>query len=239
MTALSKPLPFGINRRNWPYFLLGLVVVLALLAPIDHVVSVTAHAWPEPFAGFFATITELGLSDWILIPSLALFVVCMALALISRREQSKAALFHAARMWAFVFIGVGLPGLVANIAKRLIGRARPVVYDGNGTLAFQSIFNDWQFQSFPSGHSTTIFAFAMVVSFLWPKLFWPAIVVAVLVGVSRLAVGMHYPTDVVAGAVLGTMGAYLVRLYFARRGWVFARAADGSVERRKFALQAG
>jgi undecaprenyl-diphosphatase len=79
----------------------------------------------------------------------------------------------------------------------------------------------------------------MVVSFLWPKLFWPAIVVAVLVGVSRLAVGMHYPTDVVAGAVLGTMGAYLVRLYFARRGWVFARAADGSVERRKFALQAG
>jgi len=231
MMDFRNPLPLGLNRKNWPLFALGLLAVLAVLLPFDRMASDAATAWPEPFAGFFDAITNLGLSDWILIPSLVFCLVSAVLALLMRQERAKTLWRRMIGIWGFVFLGVGAPGLTVNIVKRLIGRGRPVVFDGNGTLAFHSVVNDWQFQSFPSGHSTTIFAFAFVVGFLWPRAFWPAMALAVLVGISRVAVGMHYPTDVVAGAVLGTMGAYLVRYVFARRGWVFTIAPDGAIVR--------
>jgi undecaprenyl-diphosphatase len=57
--------------------------------------------------------------------------------------------------------------------------------------------------SFPSSHATTAFAGAVVLSFLLPRL-WPLFVAAAtLVAFSRLYVGVHYPTDVVAGAAIG------------------------------------
>jgi membrane-associated phospholipid phosphatase len=50
-----------------------------------------------------------------------------------------------------------------------------------------------------------------------------------VVAMSRVPVGMHYPTDVFAGIVVGMLGAYLVRNFFAHRGWLFTRTPDGLV----------
>ncbi|QEE20808.1 phosphatase PAP2 family protein [Youhaiella tibetensis] len=233
MTDLSKPLPLGLNRRNWPYFAVAFVALIAFLAPLDHLVSESLQAWPQPYAGVFAGLTGLGLSEWVLVPSLALFIIFGAMSLALRERPQKLAARQMAGLWAFVFAGVALPGLATNILKRIIGRARPVVFDENGPLAFHNFTADWQFQSFPSGHSTTIFAFAFVVGFLWPRLFWPAIVLALAVGVSRVVVGMHYPTDVLGGMVMGTLGAYAVRYFFARRRWVFTIAENGAIAPRR------
>ena len=52
---------------------------------------------------------------------------------------------------------------------------------------------------------------------------------AVLVALSRIVVGAHYPTDVLGGALVGTLGAYFVRNLFAWRRWVFASQPDGTV----------
>jgi undecaprenyl-diphosphatase len=234
MTDLSKPLPFGLSRRNWPILAAVVVVIIALAAPADRLLSAFAQGWPQPFAGLFARVTNLGLSDWILIPALVLLLISGGLALLLRRGPPlpRLALLQMTSIWAFVFVGVGLPGLLTAIAKRLIGRSRPVVFDSDGAYAFHLLSLDWRFESFPSGHTTTSFAFAMVVAFLRPNWFWPAIVIAALVGVSRLAVGMHYGTDVIGGAVLGVLGAYLVRLFFASRGWGFQRLPDGRIEMR-------
>lgn len=64
--------------------------------------------------------------------------------------------------------------------------------------------------SFPSGHTATAFAFATGVGRVLPQAAVPLHAVAALVGYSRVHTGVHYPGDVVAGAVSGTIVAQLV-----------------------------
>jgi undecaprenyl-diphosphatase len=136
-------------------------------------------------------------------------------------------------LWAFFFVGVGLPGLLANIIKRIIGRGRPELFEQHGPLSFQNFLNDWTYQSFPSGHATTSFALCFVVSFISPRWFPWMLVFAIVIGFSRVVVGAHYPTDALGGALVGTLGAYLVRNFFASRGWLFRRRTDGHIEVRE------
>jgi membrane-associated phospholipid phosphatase len=110
----------------------------------------------------------------------------------------------------------------------MIGRARPMRSPGQ----FDFFPFDWQakYASFPSGHSTTVFAAAFALAALFPRWrmgFWGA---AIVLGLSRIFVGMHYPSDVIGGALAGTLGALAVRNWFAimRLGFVVAR--DRSVK---------
>jgi undecaprenyl-diphosphatase len=61
--------------------------------------------------------------------------------------------------------------------------------------------------SFPSGHTSTSFACAYVISRLAPRLTIPVFVLAALIGFSRVYVGVHYPLDVAAGAIFGLIVA--------------------------------
>ncbi len=85
--------------------------------------------------------------------------------------------------------------LLANLLQRLFERHRP---DVTRLLALPHS------HSFPSGHATTSFACATVLGALEPRLRVPALLLAAAIAFSRLYVGVHYPTDVAAGAVLGT-----------------------------------
>ncbi|NOZ21720.1 MAG: phosphatase PAP2 family protein [Planctomycetes bacterium] len=62
---------------------------------------------------------------------------------------------------------------------------------------------------FPSNHAANMFALASVVSFFYRKMTAPCFVFASLVGFSRIYIGKHYPSDVLAGAVYGVMAAGL------------------------------
>lgn len=231
MIDLTKKWPLGLDSRRWPLFCFGVVLGVALLSQIDVWASRTAIAWPDAWRAPFFAITDYGLSDWVLIPSLAILLVTL-LAGFVLSGQAKLVSRELAALSGFIFLGVGVPGLISNLLKRLIGRSRPVEFEVHGAFSFQHIFNDWNFQSFPSGHTTTAIALAFVVGFLWPRLFPYFLAIGVVVGISRVPVGMHYPTDVFAGVVVGMLGAYLVRNIFARRGVLFEQRADGHIVRR-------
>ena len=233
MNTLEKPWPFGLDRRNWPWFLAGFGLVIAAFVGADAALSRHVVSFTLDNRQLFDEITRWGESDWILIPSLALFVVTGLAGLILRKRLQKLALFQAAGILAFIFIGVGLPGLISNLFKRTIGRARPVLIDSSGPFDFQHFSNNWQFESFPSGHTTTGFAFACVIGFLAPRLFPYALIGAFAIAFSRIAVGMHYPTDVLGGVVFGIIGAYGVRYFFASRRWVFEHNPNGMITRRQ------
>lgn len=231
MTDLTKPWPLGLDSRRWPLFCLGVVLGVALLSQVDIWASRGAIGWPDQWRAPFFFITDYGLSDWVLIPSLAIFILALLAALVLKR-LSRLVAVETAMLAGFIFLGVGIPGLIANLLKRVIGRGRPDEFDNVGAFSFQNVINDWNFQSFPSGHTTTAVALAFIVGFLWPRLFRLFFVLGAVVGLSRVPVGMHYPSDVFGGLVVGMLGAYLIRNLFARRRWLFVTRRDGRIVRR-------
>ncbi len=63
--------------------------------------------------------------------------------------------------------------------------------------------------SFPSGHTAAAFTVAFVFYYFYPILFIPFVVLASLIGISRIYLGLHYPSDVLAGLGLGFVSAKL------------------------------
>jgi undecaprenyl-diphosphatase len=208
------------------------VALLAVVLPFDHQLSLWAQSWPQPVRDALAQITPYGESGWILIPAAALLVVTVLVALLVRWKLMRLMLWQFVALYAFIFLGVGLPSLFTTLVKRLVGRGRPMHYDETGLFGFHPSLADWTYQSFPSGHSTTAFALAAVVGFVSDRWFYPALALATAIGLSRITEGVHYPSDVIGGAIVGILGAYAVRWGFARRGWMFSMTPEGRIVER-------
>ena len=234
MPHLTKSWPLGLSRNTAWWFIAGFVALIVALHFLDHLLTLWGENLPADVRNLFRWVTRWGESDWILIPSLAGLVLAWLLSLVTRdrlRNLARQLLVVS----SFVFLGVGMPSLVAALLKRIIGRARPQEWTIEAPLSFTSWnWDAYSFQSFPSGHSTTAFSLALTVAFLWPRSFWPMLGVAALIAMSRIVLGQHYITDITAGAVLGTLGAFAVRNFFVSRGWLFEKAESGEIVRRQF-----
>lgn len=115
---------------------------------------------------------------------------------------------------AAMVISIAAGALVGNlIIKPIAARPRPCWLDQSVTLL---IANPRDF-SFPSGHTLASFEGAVSI-FLYRRTWgWWALALAVLIAFSRLYLFVHFPTDVLAGAVLGTAVALAVHRIIARR----------------------
>lgn len=110
-----------------------------------------------------------------------------------------------------VLFSLGANVLACNvILKPLVDRTRP--YD---VLGYDPVIPPVGDPSFPSGHTAASFAAATAIYAINRKWGIAAYVFAAVMGFSRLYLGVHFPTDVVFGAILGTVVAKIVtRLYF-------------------------
>jgi len=175
----------------------------------------------------FAFVTDFGKSGWFLWPTA---IVLLAIALVASpalAPLSRLVLATIAVRAGFLFAAIAVPSLFATIIKRLIGRARPFV--GNEADPFLYLPLSWPaaYASMPSGHTTTAFAAAVAIALVWPRLRWPMLVYAVIIAASRVALDAHYLSDVIAGAFVGSIGALMVRDWFARRNLGFTVDAKG------------
>lgn len=101
------------------------------------------------------------------------------------------------------------------ILKHLVTRPRPwLEVAGLTALVEESDPN-----SFPSGHTTAAFAFAAALWRTAPDKWmrWAALACAVLMGLSRLYVGVHYPSDVLVGVLVGSLAGWLASLLCRRK----------------------
>ncbi len=207
------------------------VIAVSLLAfsllLVDPFMYERAQALPPDVEKFFYRITNVGRSNWMLIPTGA----AIALALVLRQRhasfRNSAAYGLIASTIGFVFVSVGGAGLIANLTKNILGRARPTLFETAGPLDFKLFAFSPHYASLPSGHATNIFAFATVIAMLWPRGRVLLYTLAAWIAASRVLIGEHYFTDVVVGAILGTAFPYVVRDQFAARRWLFERTKSG------------
>jgi membrane-associated phospholipid phosphatase len=231
--------PARLHGRNpWPLapqqlaIAAGLAVVIFLLVMflIDAAAINGVGHLPRWIVWFFDQITDFGKSGWFLWPLGILFLGLAALPSLPRLPQ----LVLAAIMLrvGFLFVAIGAPGLFVNVVKHIFGRARPMVGGSLDPFLFSPFSWPAAYAGLPSGHAATAFSVLVAFGTLWPRgrtLLW---IYALLIAASRVAVTAHYPSDVLAGALVGVVGALLVRRWFALRGLGFSVAPDGIVQQK-------
>jgi len=123
---------------------------------------------------------------------------------LAKRNALFATAFTATCVWSADLIALGL--------KAATDRARPFETIPQADPLLRATIG----QSLPSGHAATSFAGAVVLSYLLPRSAPYVFLLAAAIAFSRIYVGVHYPTDVLAGAALGAVvslvGLGLLRL---------------------------
>ncbi len=121
----------------------------------------------------------------------------------------------------YFFATIAVSGLLAQIVKHLVGRARPPLLSVDGAYHFQGFVLRDALASFPSGHTTSAFAAAVALGYMRPDWRRWLLAGAAFIGLSRILVGAHFPSDVVAGAALGSIVSITLARNFAHRGLGF------------------
>jgi membrane-associated phospholipid phosphatase len=222
----------GAARRLARHSLLMAAIVGAAIIALMYVLDAreiglmpprgTASLWP------IRILTDFGKSAyvlWLLAGALFAFAILTP----RLRGTSRSLLLGFGTRLQFLFFAVLVPVLSGEIIKWIVGRGRPFVGGEANPFNFAHFAGTEAYASFPSGHAITSFALAFAVSAVWPQARVAMAVYAVLIAFSRLVLLAHHPSDVVAGALIGVVGAMFVRYWFAARRLGFAIRRDGAI----------
>ncbi len=105
-------------------------------------------------------------------------------------------------LFAFAF---ALERSIYFVAKKSFKRNRPP----DAIPGYRSVIQPSDKFSFPSGHTSAAFLMLTLLASLFPFIFWIMLPWAVCVGISRVMLGVHFPTDILAGATLGSSVSWI------------------------------
>lgn len=207
--------------------LLGMAVVAALslfdAAAIRH-----ARADDGLLFSAMRAITDIGQSHWYLVPAALLF---FGAAFVDWRKagfRGRRRLVLLFGQAGFAFAAVALSGLLANVVKIVVGRARPSLFEAVGPHHFEPFSVGYAYASFPSGHATTVGAVTALLCLWLPRYAWLWLAVGVFLAATRVAATAHYLSDIAGGFFFGLAFTVLAARFLARRGVAF-RFAHGKV----------
>ena len=231
--------PSPSAASTWPFFALGALAVLLLALALRPPASRSpAPACPSRVRAFFLTITDIGARRLDPDPVARACSSSRALLALAMRKQAQA--LPRARP-DDAALRLHLPRRRPPGARRqphqAHRRARPPrVLRQRRRLQLPALHQRLDVPELLSGHATTTFAVAFVIGFLAPRWFcgwrsswrcWSPC--------RASSSACTIPTDVIGGAIVGTLGAYAVRNLFASRRMLFEFRPDGTVGLRSFA----
>ena len=161
--------------------------MLQFITTRDHKIMRKVNKWPAPkWVRLWAIAATRAGDGWLW------YLAGLAILLFGGQERLTAI----AAAGSAALVGVG----IFTSVKKISGRKRPCEIEPH---CWATLLPPDQF-SFPSGHTITAFAVALGISAFYPMLAPFLIFAAVSIAVSRILLGMHFLSDVVVGAVIGT-----------------------------------
>ena len=211
----DQPLNEFLERGDLHEGSLYRIMLLGVLSAWDQqlLVFINVHLHHPWGMTVMAVLTELG-HYWIVLPAgAAAGIVRWRQAASGPPETRRQIRRDVLAGWAGVLAALFLSGFL----KRLVRRPRPLSLVPGLFVAPSTIIGS----SYPSGHTTGAFALATALSVWWPQRWWVWWSLAAVVAFSRMYLGLHYPSDCIGGALVGSL-AVAVAMRGAR--WWMARA---------------
>ena len=190
--------------------LVGISLPLAALLALDPMVPGLVANLPKPLTDLAAWTTDAVQ----LIPILAgLGAAALVAALVKSRRALETTLYAA--VTTLVASGI------THVLKQIFGRARPTLFETQGLYGRNPFSGQFDFESFPSGHATHAAALFAALAFAFPRFRYGFALLALWFAATRVILGVHSPSDVTAGLMIGTLTAAMIARPFARFGQRF------------------
>ena len=164
---------------------------------------------------FFTNITSLGDSLWYF--SLCFFGLLLIFIFSKLRIITDKIFNDLKNLLYYLFVSLLVTGFITQVLKHVVGRPRPNYTNMDEAFSFDFFSTSSNFHSFPSGHSSTIFILALVLSTAVPKLRYLFLFFASVVAFSRVVVGAHFFTDIIGGVVVAFISYKLINLFFNKK----------------------
>ena len=192
-----------------------LAVCLISILIADRPIALAMRSVAPSIRTFFSYVTLFGNST----PYLTFLGMIFILFYPASKSESWRSHAEVLRKYAlfsfFIFVSIALSGILTDVLKVIFARYRPVMLYNErkyGFIFFRT--SPAKLLSFPSGHANTIAAFMTALYLIKPRYRFIYLLIALMVMASRIVIGKHFVSDVVAGAYLGVLTTYYLRGFF-------------------------